>query len=100
MTAMKDATVAWSCTAETATVVLKADIPAGEYSPEDAAVLAAKLTDASKQALDGREVARWLTEAGADPESVSRAVHALREKAQRQALVAALSPLTRGGLFG
>lgn len=100
MSAMKDAKIQWSCTAETAVVVLAEGIPAGTYGPEDAARLAAMLTDASKQALDGREVARWLTEAGVEPEAVARAVHALRERAKRQALTAALGPLSRGGLFG
>jgi hypothetical protein len=95
-----DATVLWVASPTGAHVVLREDIPAGDYAPEFAQLLGARLTEAAQKAAEAHGIAQWLSEAGCPPEVVSKALESWRDKSARQEFLTTLGLFTKGGLFG
>ena len=95
-----DFSILWIASPREAAVVLREDVPAGNYTPETARLLGAKLTEAAQKADEAHGIARWLSEAGCPPEVISKALETWREKSTQQEFLSTLSLFSKGGLFG
>jgi hypothetical protein len=74
-------------------VLLENDIPAGTYTPGDAALIGSAFSTSATKAEDMHAVITWLIENDMPEDKVEGAVLGLLKKADSDALIRALSPL-------